>query len=167
MQLGREWGVGDKAHNNGVVILIKPKNDTEGRVTIQVGYGLEGVLPDAFCSKIIEKEKKPSLADGDYRGAVRNAVRVIIPVAKGEYSEQQYGEDTSTGELLLWSGILVVVIILAIFGSKIRRRGSSGSSGDDDSYSSNGGYDYDDDSSSDSLDYGGGSFGGGGASSSW
>ena len=47
-QLGEKWGVGTK-ENNGIVILVKPKNETKGEVFISVGYGLEQYVPDALA----------------------------------------------------------------------------------------------------------------------
>ena len=53
-QIGETWGVGQKKQDNGIVILLKPKNETKGEVFIAAGYGLEGALPDAICKRIVE-----------------------------------------------------------------------------------------------------------------
>lgn len=177
VQLGRAWGVGGKKHNNGVVLLIKPKNDTPGRVTIQVGYGLEGALPDAFCSKIIEREMKPRFIEGDYLGGVWNAVRVIMPVAKGEYNEAAYNSDNGDNRRALIAVIatiaFVIILVRITSGSGRGRRRNGGSTGTwggpiifggggfgggGDSFGGGGGG---------FGGFGGGSFGGGGASGSW
>ena len=50
-QLGRKWGIGQKANNNGLLILVAMD---QHKMTIQVGYGLEGALPDVIASQIIE-----------------------------------------------------------------------------------------------------------------
>ena len=176
VQLGRAWGVGGKKHNNGVVILIKPKNDTPGRVTIQVGYGLEGALPDAFCSKIIEREMKPRFIAGDYLGGVWNAVRVIMPTAKGEYNEEAYDNDQhgKGGEIAAVVIIAFVIIFVwamsrtgrgpgrnsgstGTWGGPIIFGGGGGGFGGGSGFSGGGGF----------GGFGGGSFGGGGASGSW
>jgi len=61
-KIGQSWGVGQSKFNNGIVILLKPKSSEEkGEVFIATGYGLEGVLPDAICKRIIEKEMIPLL----------------------------------------------------------------------------------------------------------
>ena len=59
-RLAEKWGVGQKGKDNGVLLLIKPKSRTEkGQVAIAVGYGLEGVIPDAIASRIIRNEIIP------------------------------------------------------------------------------------------------------------
>jgi uncharacterized protein len=123
VQLGRAWGVGGKKHNNGVVILIKPKNDTPGRVTIQVGYGLEGALPDAFCSKIIEREMKPRFIAGDYLGGVWNAVRVIMPTAKGEYNEEAYNNDQHGNGGEIAAVVIIAFVIIFVWAMSRTGRG--------------------------------------------
>ncbi|MEO0063276.1 MAG: hypothetical protein RLZZ08_1836, partial [Pseudomonadota bacterium] len=50
-QLGRHWGLGDKATNQGIILLVAPK---EHKVRIEVGYGLEAILPDGLAYDIIE-----------------------------------------------------------------------------------------------------------------
>ena len=81
------WGVGNKKYNNGVIVVVKPKNSTKGQVRIQTGYGLEGALPDIFCSKIIKNEMIPHFQDNDYYGGIVAALDVILPVCAGEYDE--------------------------------------------------------------------------------
>ena len=87
VQLGRAWGVGGKKHNNGVVILIKPKNDTPGRVTIQVGYGLEGIFNDAKAGRILDNTIIPYFRGGDFSAGLRRGVFKIVYQAceKGNY----------------------------------------------------------------------------------
>ena len=89
-ELGEKWGVGGKANSNGVVILIKPKTDTKGEVFIATGYGVEGVLPDASCSRIINNEMIPEFKVNDYYTGVVRALNVILPVLAKEYSIEEY-----------------------------------------------------------------------------
>ncbi|HPS63628.1 MAG TPA: TPM domain-containing protein, partial [Bacteroidales bacterium] len=59
-RLGQLWGVGQKGKNNGAVVLVKPKYPGEkGEASIQTGYGLEGVIPDALAKRIVEVEMIP------------------------------------------------------------------------------------------------------------
>ena len=65
-RLAEKWGVGQKGKDNGVLLLIKPKSRTEkGQVAIAVGYGLEGVIPDAIASRIIRNEIIPEFQQND------------------------------------------------------------------------------------------------------
>lgn len=180
VQLGRKWGVGGKEHNNGVVLLVKPgTGHNDGRVTIQVGYGLEGVLPDGFCSGIVQNELLPKLGDGQYSDGVWAALNVIIPVVKGEYNEKTYNSDRHDEEntmallaLLVFFGLLALAGWLSArdrarhperyknnnrngtWGGPIIMGGGGSSWG-----SSGGGIGF--------GGFGGGSFGGGGASGSF
>ncbi len=70
-ELGERWGVrstDDK--RNGVVLLLKPRNETSGEVYIAVGYDLEGAIPDAMAKRIIELKMIPALREGDYNAAI-------------------------------------------------------------------------------------------------
>lgn len=179
-KLGEKWAVGQRKQDNGVIILIKPKTDqSKGQVFIAPGKGLEGALPDAFCKKIIENEMIPPLRDGnDYDKAVWNALKVMIPVAKGEYDEKKYDEDTDYEDTI--DAIFGIIVFFLIFGMIILRsfrggfggtsHGSSGTWGGSSfhGFSSH----YDNGSSGGSFGggfggFGGGSFGGGGAGGSW
>ena len=63
LALGREWGVGGRDFNNGVIILIS-KQDRKSR--IEVGYGLEGAIPDITAKTIIEHDLTPNFREGNY-----------------------------------------------------------------------------------------------------
>ena len=173
-ELGEKWGVGGSKNNNGVVILMKPKNDNGGgRVAISTGYGLEGALPDAACKMIIEREMIPHFKENDYNGGVWAALKVIMPIAAGEYSEQQYMGDDDDDEAMLAGFVLFVIFCVVIFVA-MRRSGGNGNSGTfggggpiifppmGSGGSSGGGSDF-----GGFGGFGGGSFGGGGASGSW
>jgi uncharacterized protein len=52
---------------------------------LQVGYGLEGVLPDALCKRIIDEQITPQFKAGDFDGGLTAGVRAVIAATKGEY----------------------------------------------------------------------------------
>ena len=79
-EIGEKWGVGGSKNNNGVVIPIKPKNATKGQAFIATGYGVEGVLPDASCSRIINNEMIPEFKQNAYFRGVGRALNVILHV---------------------------------------------------------------------------------------
>lgn len=66
-RLFHEWGIGRKSLDNGVLILVAP---TEREMRIEVGYGLEGVLPDGLAGEIIRTDFLPRFAKGDYPGGI-------------------------------------------------------------------------------------------------
>ncbi len=171
-ELGDEWGIGQNKLSNGVVIVVKPKDQTDGQVEIATGLGLEGALPDIFCKRIIEDVMIPHFRDNDYYGAVCAALDIILPVCAGEYSYSQYKEDNS---MSLGSLVLAIFIVAAIFWLVYKLDKSSGSHGGghggtyyggNTRMSSWGGTSWSG-SSGGFGGFGGGSFGGGGASGRW
>jgi uncharacterized protein len=79
-RLFKEWGIGQAKSDNGVLVLVAP-NEREMR--IEVGYGLEGILPDGLAGQIIRDNFIPRFREDDYNGGIRDGVaRVIDVVAK-------------------------------------------------------------------------------------
>src|SRR5271169_649740 len=74
-ELFRSWKLGEKTKNNGVLLLVAPK---EKRVRIEVGYGLEGTLTDALSNIIISNAIAPRFKAGDFNGGVTRGVDDII-----------------------------------------------------------------------------------------
>ena len=71
------------------------------KVFIATGYGVEGVLTDAFCNSIIRNEMIPHFRQNDYYGGVDAALKVIKPAMKGELNEEQYlGKDDGAEAIL-------------------------------------------------------------------
>ena len=90
-RLAEKWGVGQKGKDNGVLLLIKPKSRTEkGQVAIAVGYGLEGVIPDAIASRIIRNEIIPEFQQNNYYRGINKATDVLMQLAGGEFTAEQY-----------------------------------------------------------------------------
>ena len=124
-QLGEKWGVGTK-DNNGVVILVKPKNKTNGQVFISVGYGLEPYIPDAIAKRIIENEMIPEFQNNDYYSAVNNAIDIIIGLASGAFSAEEYSDETAEIFILIFFIVMMVVMITFItFAGKVGKTYSS------------------------------------------
>ena len=182
VRLGLKWGVGSKDFNNGIVVLVKPKDeDSRGRVSIKVGYGLEGILPDITCSRIIENDMIPHFRDNDYYGGVRDACITLMKYAKGEISvkrDRSHEEDLITLMLKLLVFMFILYIIVRVIGKSSNDDGhfGSGSGGRRVIIGPMGGWGGSSRGSSwggggfgggGFGGFGGGSFGGGGASGSW
>ena len=112
-QLGEKWGVGTK-DNNGVVILVKPKTNTKGEVYISVGYGLEPYVPDAIAKRIIENEMIPAFKNNDYYSGVSNAVDIIIGLASGAFSAEEYSSSDDDIFILVFFIIMMAAMIFFI-----------------------------------------------------
>ena len=128
-EIGDKWGVKDKKYNNGVVILVKPKNASDGEVAIQVGYDLEGVITDATAKKIIENEMIPHFMENDYYGGVFAAVEVICPLAAGEISEKELYASNNEGGGVIAFILLIIVLIFAITLIKMGKEKGGGNNG--------------------------------------
>ena len=164
LEAGRKLGIGDKEDNTGLLIYVALA-DREFRM--EVGYGLEGVIPDSQAKKIIDcmpsffKEEK--YADG-LLAAITKTVSVLND--SGEYTISQddnYVVETDTDDDDLLVGMIVVIVfivVLCVISAFVD--GGSGSLLSGHYYSS--GYSS---SSHSSESFGGGSFGGGGASGGW
>lgn len=132
LKILRDWGVGRKDKNNGVVVLIKPRNvNGRGEVFIATGYGAEGALPDTRATRIIDNQMIPSLREGDYFTAAERGTAAIRRALSGEYTADQALEERAD----MITSILGIVIMIIVMIVMIR---ASKKQGDDDSSSGSG-----------------------------
>lgn len=172
-------GIGQKGKNNGALLLIA-MNDK--RMRIEVGYGLEGALPDALCGRIIENEITPSFKNGNYYEGILNGVNAMISATKGEYksdkSKKGIGGCFGPGLfVILVIGFIIIMIIIEIlkgifgfgrvFSRSRKNKGDGWNSGGWWWGGGSGGSGGFGGGSFGGFSGGGGSFGGGGASGGW
>ncbi len=110
IHLAEKWKIGTKGHDNGVILLVF-KNDR--KVRIEVGYGLEGALPDAIAKRIIENEITPAFKQGDYDGGVSRAVGAILKATRGEYRAEpkKFSDLTNIRKLILYILFLFYLVL--------------------------------------------------------
>ena len=171
-RIAQAWGVGQKERRNGVVLFAFIQ---DRKMFIQVGYGLEGALPDITAFDITEYKIKPHFRNGDYEGGIATGIDFIFKAIRGEYKgsgktvAEQHSRGSSTPSLLFF---IIFVIVLIVVSRLVRRLGGWGYSsrgggpvffpmGGGGGSSSEGGGGFS------GFSGGGGSFGGGGAGSSW
>lgn len=82
LEVARAWELGTSEFDNGVLVLIA---EQERQMRIEVGYGLEGALPDATADRIIRYEMRPRFREGDFDAGVRAGTSAIISSIEGEY----------------------------------------------------------------------------------
>lgn len=167
-ELFRSLGIGNKEKNNGVLLLISQK---PRKLRIEVGYGLEGAIPDGYTGRIRDEDLIPHLKADDYDAGVLTAYKDLAAKAAEEYGQtldsiandtaqpantNKKGKSTPTWiEIVIWSWAILCFLYFWFFGK--RNNDSSDSSFYD--YS-----DSNDSSSDDSGDsFGGGDSGGGGS----
>jgi uncharacterized protein len=168
-RVAQAWGVGQKDQRNGVVLFVFTQ---DRKMFIQVGYGLEGALPDLTAFDITEYRIKPHFRNNDYEGGLAEGIDSIFKAIRGEYkgtgkTVQERRSNNPAPSFLLF---IIFVIVLSIVSRVMRRRGGYAYSsrrggpmffpigGGGGGWSSGGGGGF---------SGGGGSFGGGGAGSSW
>jgi uncharacterized protein len=77
----RGWGIGQKDMSNGVLFLVFVDDRA---MRIEVGYGLEGAIPDAIAKRITSEVVRPLFKKGDYAGGVEAGARALMAAARGE-----------------------------------------------------------------------------------
>jgi uncharacterized protein len=179
-RLFREWRLGQKEKNNGILVLVAP-NDR--KVRIEVGYGLEGALTDALSKVIVATAIAPKFKQNDYAGGLNAGVDAILSILTGDAEEWQRRAKVREDESHAIDPLIVIIVFVILFLLLARMmRGDGGSSryhrtrggqwialpvptgggwgggfsGGDGGWSGGGGFSG-----------GGGSSGGGGASGSW
>ena len=114
IRLADKWKIGSKKNNNGVILLIF-KNDR--KVRIEVGYGLEGALPDVIADQIIRHEIVPAFREGNFDAGVENAVTAVIQATKGEYKAKP--EDSTNDKMQAYSPYIFLLFILYLVAPSI------------------------------------------------
>src|SRR5688572_24785978 len=126
LTLGRSWGIGQKGKDNGALLIVAP-NDRELR--IEVGYGLEGTLPDATADAIIRNVIVPRFKNGNMAGGISDGVDAIIAVFGGTGEEftpsprEALGEKLSNLVTVLFIAFFIIMMIVS-FIRQHRRRGN-------------------------------------------
>ncbi len=160
----KKWGIGDKKTNRGVLLLVAV-DDHKAR--IEVGYGLEGLLPDGLTGAIQDKYMIPYFKAGDYSSGIYNGSLALASVIAGDsgvtLAEEPAAGGTrdlpplTTGQKIISIILIILLVLFAIrhpylalyFLSTMTRGGGGGFGG--------GGF----------GGFGGGMSGGGGSSRSW
>jgi uncharacterized protein len=126
-QLGRNWGVGNKEFNNGIVVLIA-KNDR--KVFIATGYGLEGAIPDITAKRIVEDEIVPNFRGNDFYRGIDQGTDALMRAAAGEYTAPEgYRKRGSGGDGDSLLGLFFLIFFIFLIIMMIKNRGGGGGDG--------------------------------------
>lgn len=159
IRIAEAWKVGNKNLDNGVILTVAPNKQ---RVRIEVGYGLEGVIPDAIANRIIEGLILPAFREGDFERGIVTGVSGILKAASGERIQVPRRDRPVAGRGGDHASLLWLLLLFLAFGSRgffflpflmggpRYRMGGFGRGGFGGGFGG-----------------GGGGFGGGGASGSW
>lgn len=133
LELFRKWGIGDKDKNNGVLFIIS-KN--ERKVRIEVGYGLEGALPDGKVGSVLDKHVIPSLKNDDYNTGIYNGFSALANIVCNEYEiniEKLHVVESRDGiDAIAFPALpifILIVIAVLVLNPRTRRYGGYGGFG--------------------------------------
>lgn len=121
-KLFREWGIGNKKTNNGVLILA---SIDDRKVRIEVGYGLEGAIPDVTASSIYRNEMVPAFKEQNYYRGIDNAINALSKAAVGEYKVKREKKPSGGKGGSVITFLVILFVVLMIVG----RGGGSGGGG--------------------------------------
>jgi uncharacterized protein len=171
-----QWGIGQKGKDNGVLLTVAVKDH---KYRIEVGYGLEGALPDSLVGSLGRQYLVPNFRRGDYAGGITATINEIAKIISGGKvvgqavtgKPQYYGETASkrqpggAGSMVILLFLFIILVVISIFMRAVRGgRGGGffwfgGGPGGGGWSSGGGGFG--------GFGGGGGDFGGGGASGGW
>ncbi|MEP7263130.1 MAG: TPM domain-containing protein [Bacteroidota bacterium] len=182
-QLAKDWGIGQQKTSNGVLLLISKE---ERNMFIATGYGMEGIMPDALCKRIITNDITPYFKQQQYFEGIDNGTTQMMLLAKGEYKGSGRSNQKPFPFFAIGIGVLIffLVIVFRIRSTRsyaslnnvpfwvawgILNAASSRQSGRWSDFSrGSGGFGGGSSSGGGGFGgFGGGSFGGGGAGGSW
>ena len=152
LRVAEAWKLGDAKRDDGAIVVVASE---DRRARIEVGYGLEGVIPDALAARILREQMVPWFKRGEMGQGVQAGVQAVMLAARGEVvppsrePTSRGGQAPSTGQAILvaaLAGFLFALLFsVSPSASGLHARGPRGWGGG----------------------FGGGGFGGGGASGSW
>jgi uncharacterized protein len=169
------WKAGQAQRKNGMILFVFPSSR---KVRLEVGYGLEGAMPDALARRVLDEQVLPRFRAGDYPGGIAAGVEGAIAATKGEYK----GSGTTQGEsrrdrdgggspsplVLLLVFLFFFVVLPALRGGRRGRYWYIGGGGFGGGGFGGGGFGgFGGGGGGGGFSGGGGSFGGGGASGDW
>lgn len=125
LQLGRAWKLGTKQNSNGVLLIVAP---AERKVRIEIGYGLEGSLPDGRAFQIVQQEILPRFKAGDLDAGVLKGTVAILASIEGTYVAPKKASGADAGDVAPFLMILIFIVVVIVM-MRYGRGGGSGAGG--------------------------------------
>jgi uncharacterized protein len=181
VRTAQAWRAGQKGLDNGAILFVFVR---DRKIRIEVGYGLEGALPDALAKRIIDEQIVPAFRANDPAAGLEAGVEAMMAATRGEYTAEprKSGGLGALVPVLIFVVIVIVVLSLASRGGGGRMQGPRGRTYDHHGWDpgiffptrrssgwggGGGGGSWGGGGGGGGFSGGGGSFGGGGASGSW
>ena len=109
------WKAGQKERKNGMILFVFP---TSRKVRLEVGYGLEGAMPDALASRIVEEQVLPRFKLGDFDGGIAVGVSSSIAATKGEYKSAPRRRSRQKNDGIPWWPFFFILFTLLLTDSR-------------------------------------------------
>lgn len=109
IRLAEQWKIGREGVDDGVILLVA-KNDR--RIRIEVGYGLEGAIPDATAKKIIDTYITPNFRQGNFYAGINEGLEALVSAVQGEELPEPSPQSTSTEDSDIPYFFLVIVFVI-------------------------------------------------------
>ena len=116
LEVASTWKLGREGADDGVLVLVA---EEERRIRIEVGYGLEGAIPDVTAKRIIDGLMTPRFREGDFSGGITEATDALGHLIRGEAVDLPEGEthqnfdDAPLSAKLM--GISIFIIVIGVF----------------------------------------------------
>jgi uncharacterized protein len=112
IRVAENWKIGKKGFDNGVILLVAVK---DRKLRIEVGYGLEGVLPDITAKRVISDYIVPHFRAQDYAGGIIAGIDAILKVIKNEpLPESARKKISNPGSE--WNSLVMLAITFGVLG---------------------------------------------------
>ncbi|MBS1105651.1 MAG: hypothetical protein H6Q91_1153 [Deltaproteobacteria bacterium] len=128
LRVAESWKLGRKGADNGILLVVAAK---DRRARIEVGYGLEGVVPDAIGKRVIEDVMIPRFREGDMPGGIDAAADALMRAARGEqipFAKRPLRDPGSQGTdpmgLVLFASVVASVLWIPFRGGRLRPLGA-------------------------------------------
>lgn len=136
LEVLRQWGLGDADADNGLLLFVSMDPD-DRNIRIEVGYGLEGQLPDGKCGRILDEYAMEDMQNGDYESGVVQTYHQLFAqvceeydvdaeeISAGAVTQEAIDENGSGGFPLgiILSAVFLVILLAGIFGGHHGGRG--------------------------------------------
>src|SRR5262249_52981124 len=111
VETAQSWRVGQKAHDNGAVLFVFAR---DRKLRIEVGYGLEGALPDAIAKRIVADTVVPGLRAGNPVAALEGGIDAMMAATRGEYKPPPRAQAAQQGQSVLLVIVFIVVLVIVL-----------------------------------------------------
>src|SRR5918992_1506443 len=121
IRVAESWKIGQKGFDNGVIFVVAAQ---DRQLRLEVGYGLEGVLPDAVASRVIREIVVPRFRDNDYEGGIASGLDAVMKIIRGEPLPESARQKPRRNNPAPALSIPLLLFLLFLAGALSRRRGT-------------------------------------------